>query len=110
MEKILTPGGAEASVFLDDFYSHVALQYFVVSAIDHAHSAFANLRLDTTMAENLTDQRVLPLRLLFSHFMLGFAREVRQRWEPCAFTRRVLPRLSQARFFPFCPFDRVSYN
>jgi len=31
------------------------------------------------MAKNLTNHQMLPMRLLFSHLMLGLAREFRQR-------------------------------
>ena len=65
VKKILTAGGAQTGIFLDDFYGNVALKRFVIGAIDDAHSAFANLCLDTTMAEDLTNHRMLPLRLLF---------------------------------------------
>jgi len=74
LKKVLACRAIKARIFLYNFYRHIALQCFVVSSIDNAHSAFTNLCLDTTMAKDLTDHGALP-----SHIMLGFAQEIRQR-------------------------------
>ncbi len=61
MEQILACGRIKTSVFVDDFDRNIAVQQFVISAVDNPHSSFTDLRNDTVMAEFLTDQgRSLP--------------------------------------------------
>ena len=74
VEQILAGGLVKANVLLNDFQGHVAVQYFIISAIDNPHSSFPNLRHDTTMTEHLTDHADLLYRP-----MLGCALDLRQR-------------------------------
>src|SRR5271167_904762 len=49
MEQFLACRCIQASAFLDNFQGHIAVQDFVMSAIDNPHSSFPNLRHDTAM-------------------------------------------------------------
>src|SRR5262249_22660876 len=59
LEKVLIGGGVETGFFLDNFQGYIAMEGFIKSAIDDAHSAFADFVEDAVMAEDLTDQKGL---------------------------------------------------
>jgi len=56
-----------------DFHRHIAVQDFVIRAIDNPHSPFPDLCHDTAMTEHLTYHEALPSRP-----MLGCFAEIRQ--------------------------------
>jgi hypothetical protein len=68
VEQILAGGGVKAGVFPDDLDSNIAVQNFVVGAIDDAHSTFADFGGDTTVAENLANHERAPLHKYVSEF------------------------------------------
>jgi hypothetical protein len=60
------------SILVNDFYGDIAVQHFVISAIDDAHASFPKLRHDPAMTEYLTDHTALR------SFMLGCSLDRRQ--------------------------------
>lgn len=48
-----------AGGFIEDFYGDVAVQHFVLGAVDNTHTAFADFRDDAAMAQDLADQWLL---------------------------------------------------
>jgi hypothetical protein len=69
VEEALARGRVQTSVFIHDLYGHVAVQHFVIRAIDDTHTSFANLRENAAMTEDLTDHK-----LSLSSPMLGCSR------------------------------------
>jgi hypothetical protein len=52
-------------VFLDDLDRHVAMQDFVIGAIDDTHATFADLGGNAAVAENLADHEQAPFKTSF---------------------------------------------
>src|SRR5258708_19774055 len=74
VEEALARGGVQTSIFIHDLQGHVAMQHFVIRAINDTHASFANLCENAAMTENLADHKLLLFLL-----MLGCTRWSRQR-------------------------------
>jgi hypothetical protein len=55
VQQILAGRGIQAGIFMNDFYGDIAVQYFVVRAINNAHPSFADLRGDPVVTQFLSD-------------------------------------------------------
>ncbi len=65
VEQILACRRIKTSILVNHFQGHIAVQHFVISAIDNTHASFTDLRYDTAMTENLADHRTpLPRPML----------------------------------------------